>query len=267
MINTNISLPLNNKKIVITRSQDQILKVKTLFQNCGAKVYEFPTLIIDYPENLKPLDDALSEMEKFDWIVFSSVNGIKFLEKRLIKEGLTLKKFRDKTKIAVVGEKTAQYLISLGIEPDFIPPNFVADSLIAYFPMPVSGKYILLPRVQTGGRNVISEFLINEGALVKDVPTYESKCPDFIPKQTINAFQEKIIDAILFSSGKTVQNASFLLKKNFGKNFKLILDNIKIISIGPQTSIACQKYFGRVDRQADIYTFDGLLDATKKVLN
>ena len=91
---------------------------------------------------------------------------------------------------------------------------------------------------------------------------YESRCPESIPLETINAFQSKMIDAILFSSGKTVKNTAFLLQKYFGREWESILSEVKLFSIGPQTTLECQRNFGRVDKEADKYTFEGLLNAT-----
>ena len=110
--------------------------------------------------------------------------------------------------------------------------------------------------------NQVIENFLSRGALVKEVAAYESRCPESIPLETINALQRKTIDAILFSSGKTVKNTTFLLQKYFGSEWESILSEVKLFSIGPQTSMECQRNFGRVDKEADKYTFEGLLKAT-----
>jgi len=257
-----IKLPLQNRNIIITRSKGQISEVKTIFKNAGAFVFDLPALVIDYPDNITPLDKVIDQISKFDWIIFLSINGIKYLNKRLIDKGSSLKLCSHEFKIAVVGEKTAQYLSNAGINADYIPPNFIAESLVKYFPCPVKDLDILIPRVQSGGNNLIIENLLSRGALVTEVAAYESRCPESIPQETINALQSKIIDAILFSSGKTVKNTAFLLKKHFGREWESILSEVKLFSIGPQTTLECQRNFGRVDKEADKYTFEGLLKAT-----
>ena len=93
-----------------------------------------------------------------------------------------------------------------------------------------------------------------------EVAAYETRCPESIPTDTINAIANKKIDAIVFSSGKTVSNSSLLLEKEFGKEWLRFLDNAKFLTIGPQTSKICEKIFGRVDKEALKYTFEGLLD-------
>ena len=257
-----IKLPLQNKNIIITRAKDQISGAKIIFENAGAFIFDLPALMIDYPDNVTPLDKVIAQINKFDWIIFLSSNGIKYLEKRLLDKGSSLKKCSNNFNIAVVGEKTAQYLSNTGIVADYVPPEFIAESLVKNFPFPLKDLHILIPRVQSGGNNLIIENFLSRGALVKEVAVYESRCPESIPQETINALQSHRIDAILFSSGKTVKNTAFLLQNHFGRDWESILAAVKLISIGPQTSLECKRNFGRIDKEADIYTFEGLLEAT-----
>ena len=256
-----IKFPLQDKNIVITRAKDQISEAKKMFKNAGALVFDLPALVIDYPDDMTPLDKVIDQIITFDWIIFLSSNGIKYLNKRLLEKGLSLKTFSNEFKIAVVGEKTAQYLSNADITADYIPPDFIADSLVKHFPFSVKDLNILIPRVQSGGNDFIIDNFLSRGALVKEVATYESRCPELIPQETIYALESKIIDAILFSSGKTVKNTAFLLRKHFGGEWKSILCEVKLVSIGPQTTLECQRNFGRVDKEADKYTFEGLLKA------
>ena len=253
-------LPLDKKKIIITRSKEKISDVKKLFINKGAQIFDFPAINIGYPDDLNPLDDALSEINDFHWIIFSSSNAIKFVDERLRNLSSSLKQCSKKIKIAVVGEKTALTLIELGIEADFVPPEFVAESLIENFPISGYGLRILLPRVQTGGRNLIADEFRNSGSRVVEVAAYETRCPESIPQETINAIASRNIDAMVFSSSKIVANSALLLEKEFGEEWLTWLDDVKILTIGPQTSKTCEKIFGRVDREAIKYTFEGLLD-------
>ena len=257
-----IILPLQDRRIIITRAKDQISDSKIIFKNAGALVFDLPALIVDYPDDLTSLDKVIDQINKFDWIIFLSSNGIKYLNKRLVDKGSSLKTCSNEFKIAVVGEKTAQYLSSTGVVADYIPPDFMAESLVKHFPSSVKDLHILIPRVQSGGNNLIIENLLSRGAMVQEVAVYESRCPDSIPLETINAFKSKTIDAILFSSGKTVKNTAFLLQKHFGRELESILREVKLFSIGPQTTSECQRNFGRVDKEADKYTFEGLLKAT-----
>jgi len=262
-----VEFPLYQKNIIITRSKDKISDVKKLFIRKGAQIFDFPAIYAGYPDDLNPLDEALREINDFHWIIFSSSNGIKFVDERLRKLNTSLKECAKKIKIAVVGEKTSLSLAELGILPDFVPPEFVAESLIENFPISGYGLRVFLPRVQTGGRNLIADEFRNSGARVVEVAAYETRCPDSIPPETINAILNKKVDAMVFSSGKTVLNSAFLLEKEFGEQWLTFLENVKLLTIGPQTSKTCKKVFGRVDREAFKYTFEGLLDAAIDTFN
>ena len=262
-----LDLPLHQKNIIITRSKDKISEIKNLFTNKGAKIYDFPAIIVGLPDDLNPLDDALNEIYDFHWIIFSSSNGIKFVDERLRMLNTSLKECSKKLKIAAVGEKTCLTLSELGIDADFVPPEFVAESLIENFPISGYGLRVFIPRVQSGGRNIIANEFRNSGARVVEVAAYETRCPDSIPEETINAISKSQIDAIVFSSGKTVSNSALLLEKELGKNWLSSIDNVKLLAIGPQTSKTCKKIYGRVDKQALKYSFEGLLEAAIDIFN
>ncbi len=179
----------------------------------------------------------------------------------------SLKECSIKTKIAVVGEKTAKTLDDFGIKADFIPPEYVAESLIDNFPISGYGLRVFLPRVQTGGRDLIADEFRKAGSRVFEVAAYETRCPDSIPEDTMNVISNRKVDAFIFSSGKTVSNSAFLLEKELGKEWLKFLDHPKLLTIGPQTSKVCKEIFGRVDRQAQKYTFEGLLDEVINIFN
>ena len=208
-----VDLPLDQRNIIITRSKEGISDVKAIFKSKGAQVYDFPAISIGDPDDLNPLDDALNEINQFHWIIFSSSNGIKFVDKRLRYFNKSLKECSKKTKIAVVGEKTAKTLDEFGIKADFVPPEFVAESLIDNFPISGYGLRVFLPRVQTGGRDLIADEFRKAGARVFEVAAYETRCPDSIPKLTVDVISGRKVDAIIFSSGKTVSNSALLLEK------------------------------------------------------
>ena len=253
--------PLLGKKIIITRAQEQNSVAHQLFMNNGAEVLDLPSLIIGPPDDWKPLDEALKKIVTFNWIIFSSANGVKNVEARLNKIDLSLSNISEKVKIASVGRKTANSLKAIDVKISFVPPKFIADSLIEYFPERAKGLKIFIPRVQTGGRSILSEFFNSKGSEVIEVAAYESFCPKEIPQKTIDALNSKNIDIIAFTSGKTVKNTSTLLKKYFGNNWLKIIENIKIVSIGPQTSISCSKILRKIDKEAEPHDLDGLLKA------
>ena len=259
--------PLKGKRVVITRSQDQQAEAKIIFSNAGANVLDLPALVIGPPTDWSYLDNALLNINDFDWVVFSSSNGVNSVEKRLQTHGNSLSTNVKNFKIASVGKKTAFTLNRLGIQCDFIPPEFVAESLIENFPFSNKRNSILLPRVESGGRSFLSKSFREAGCKVLEVPAYQSSCPDQIPADTLEAFESNKIDAISFTSGKTVVHTCKLLKHYFGSKWKTKILDIKIISIGPQTSLMCKKYFDRVDEEAKPYDLEGLTNACIKSFN
>ena len=252
-------LPLTDRTILVTRSVSQSSQFTQLLEAQGATVIEMPTLEIGAPSSWRDLDKAIARLDEFDWLVLTSTNGVDAFFKRL-KTQTGDESPSCNIKIAVVGEKTAQRLQQLGISADFVPPKFVADSLAANFPEPLSGLRILFPRVESGGREALVKEFTNQGAKVREVAAYESRCPAAIAPQALQALRSRSIDIITFASSKTVQHFCQLLQQA-DDNWQTYLENICIASIGSQTSESCQKLLGRVDIEAVEFTLNGLTAA------
>ena len=259
-----IPSPLKDKTILVTRAVEQSSQFSQLLQEVGAKVLEMPTLAIHPPSSWSELDLAINSLNQFDWLILTSANGVDYFFNRL----RTLKKdARDLAgvKIAVVGKKTASSLQKWGLIADYIPADFIADALVLNFPETLLGKKILFPRVETGGREILVQELSHQGAEVIEVPAYQSGCPEKIDPQVWQALQAKTIDTITFASSKTVQNFVTLVNQALGfyphLSLELLLNNVRIASIGPQTSKTCSELLGRVDVEAKEYTLEGLVEA------
>ena len=253
--------PLQHRCVVVTRAASQQGEARRLFEAAGARVLDLPALVIGPPDSWGPLDDALAELEDFHWLVFSSANGVEAVEARLERIGSNLADRPRGVKIAAVGASTASRLERLGAPADFVPPAFVADSLIEHFPVSGWGLRLLLPRVQSGGRTHLGEAFATAGARVVEVAAYESRCPQELPLATAAALRAGQVDALTFSSGKTVQHTCALLERSFGSDWRAALDEVALISIGPQTSVRCMELLGRVDAEADPHDLHGLVRA------
>ncbi|MBD1942010.1 uroporphyrinogen-III synthase, partial [Coleofasciculus sp. FACHB-712] len=252
----NSSQPLAGKTILVTRAAGQSGEFCVRLQEEGATVIEMPTLEITPPSSWEELDNAIAHLSDFDWLILTSSNGVDYFFERLEAQNQDARALAG-VKIAVVGKKTAQSLKQHGLQPDFIPPDFVADSLIEYFPEPLERKKILFPRVETGGREVLVKELTVQGAEVIEVAAYQSQCPKAIAPAALDALQRQVVDVITFASSKTVQFFGQLV----GEIDKLPLQGVCIASIGPQTSKTCLSLLGRVDVEAPEYTLDGLTQA------
>ena len=258
-----MSSPLINRTVVVTRAANQQGEAKRLLEAEGARVLDLPALVIGPPDDWGPLDDALDELEDFHWLVFSSANGVQAVEQRLQRRGSCLARRPDSLKIAAVGRKTAALLDGLGAPADFVPPRFVADSLIENFPVSGFGLRMLLPRVQSGGRTLLADVFAEAGVRVVEVAAYESRCPETMPEPTAEAIAADDVDVICFSSGKTASHSAQLLLQRFGERWSEHIATVKLISIGPQTSQSCHEHFGRVDAEADPHDLDGLVAACR----
>ncbi len=263
-------LPLANKTILVTRSVGQSSQFTELLTSSGATVIEMPTLEIGPPSSWDALDHAIAHLSDFHWLILTSSNGIDYFFERLLAQGKDARTLT-KIKIAVVGEKTAQSLKEHSLQADFIPPDFVADSLVANFPEELTGKKVLFPRVESGGREVLLQEFTAKGAEVVEVAAYQSYCPSSIPPSAELALQSGIVDVVTFASSKTVQFFYQIIKRVFSENSEdteslvaNFLEGVCIASIGPQTSKTCRSLFGRVDLEAEEYTLEGLTQALIK---
>ncbi len=250
--------PLGGKTILITRAASQSSEFTELLAETGAKVLEMPALEIREPSTWEPLDQAIATLETFDWLILTSANGVEYFFQRLETLGKDVRAL-GKLKIAVVGKKTEKFLRQHGLKADYIPPDFIADSLVENFPDSLQNQKILFPRVETGGRKILVQELAQQGAQVIEVPAYESGCPRQIPAAVWQALEAQTIDLVTFASSKTVRNFWQLIQQQGGD--LALLKSLKIASIGPQTSQTCLELFQRVDLEAEVYTLEGLRDA------
>ena len=265
LVMMNPEMSLINKKIIITRAQEQTSEAHKVFRNNGAEVFDLPSLVIGPPDDWGPLDEVLHEIDTFDWIIFSSANGVRNVEERMKQIDLSLSRISKTIQIAAVGRKTASFLTDMNVKISFVPPSFVADSLIEYFPQNQKGLKLFIPRVQTGGRSIISDSFKLNGAEVTEVAAYESSCPENIPQKTIDALNSGKIDIIVFTSSKTVINTVTLLEKHFCEKWLQLIEKIKIVSIGPQTSNTCEKLIRKPDKEAFPHDLDGILKSCLEI--
>jgi len=198
------SLPLTGTTVLVTRSAGQSTAFRDRLEQVGATVAEMPALEISPPSSWSDLDRAIADLDSYHWLILTSSNGVDYFLDRLLTQGKDTRHLAG-IKIAVVGKKTAASLAQRGLQPDFIPPNFVADSLVAAFPEPVAGKNILFPRVETGGREVLVAEFTAAGANVAEVAAYQSGCPKKIDPAIANLLQQGQVDVITFASSKTVK--------------------------------------------------------------
>ena len=168
--------PLTGRKILITRARDQAAVFATSLVDLGAEVIEFPTIEIVPPLRWKELDQAIDQLESYDWLIFTSANGVNFFWQRLIEKGKD-RRLPSALKVCAIGPATAYQLKEKGIEVDYTPKEFVAEAILKGFEKTMlKGKRILLARAKEA-RDVLPKGLRKMGAKVDVVETYRTVKP------------------------------------------------------------------------------------------
>jgi len=234
--------PLFGKRIVVTRAREQASELKRLFEESGATVIQFPTIEIAPPESYESLDQAIDE--RFDWLVFTSTNGVSAFFERLFAKGEDVRALAG-TRIACVGETTAAALRSRGIVPDLVPDKFMSTALIPHFDADLHRVRIAVIRAAEGRDEFIEE-MRRRGAEVHLAVAYRT-----VPVAA-NAGELHDIDVVTFTSASTVDNF-FATNPNVG-------DAI-LASIGPTTSDALRRHGRQPDIEASTASIQALHDA------
>ncbi|PZO49706.1 MAG: uroporphyrinogen-III C-methyltransferase [Phormidesmis priestleyi] len=256
-------LALVGKTILTTRATSQASQFNQMLVAKGASVVDFPALEIRAPKSWRQVDEAIARIHQFDWLILTSANAVNYFLDRLLHQGKDFRVLAD-LKIAVVGKKTEAYLRQRGLMADFVPPSFVADSLIEHFPVNPAGLKLLFPRVEQGGREVLVTTMTAKGAVVTEVAAYESACPETIPLAAKLALESQAVDVMTFASSKTVRHFAEMMAQAFGAEWLDLLKGCAIASIGPQTSKDCRELLGKVTFEAKEYTLAGLVSGLEE---
>jgi len=233
--------PLFGKRIVVTRAREQASELKRLFEESGATVIQFPTIEIAPPSSYESLDAAVDE--RFDWLVFTSVNGVTAFFDRLFAKGKDVRALAG-AKVACVGETTAAALRTHDIAPDLIPDKFMSSALIPHFEADLHGIRMAVIRAAEGRDEFIEE-MRHRGAEVHIAVAYRT-----VPV-ALHADELHDIDVVTFTSASTVDN--FFSKTN--------IDDALLASIGPTTSDAIRKHGRQPDIESPAASIQSLHDA------
>jgi uroporphyrinogen III methyltransferase/synthase len=140
--------PLFGKSIVVTRAREQASSFLAGLRELGANCIEFPTIEIAPPDDWAPLDDAINKIRDYNWLIFTSVNGVKFFFKRLLENKKDVRALGE-IKVCAIGPKTADAVKGYGIMPDMVPPEYRAEAVIEEFrKLKRDNLKILLPRAK-----------------------------------------------------------------------------------------------------------------------
>jgi uroporphyrinogen III methyltransferase/synthase len=249
--------PLLGKRVVVTRARKQASDLVKRLTDMGAECLEYPTIEIVPTEDSTPLDDAIAGITGYDWLVFTSVNGVKFFFDRLFKNGKDARALGN-IKIATIGPATSKQVEQYGLVSDIIPETYRAESILnAFTDIDIKGKKVLLPRAD-GARPILPVEMEKMGARVDEIITYRARPVTDKADHLISCLEEKSIDLVTFTSSSTVTNFNALLPR---ERFKELMDGITVASIGPVTTDTARELGFDVHLTAGEYTIPGLCEA------
>lgn len=251
--------PLFGQTVAVTRTRQQSSDLSERLAELGASVIEAPTIELSPPADWGPVDDALRSIGRYDWVVFTSANGVSYTKRRLLALGLDVRAFGS-AKIAAVGDATAAAVgRELCLSVDLCPARFVAEALADALVSRgvVRGGRFLLLRADIA-RPVLVERLVRDGAAeVRDVAVYETKPVASLPPPLLDALAAGELTWITFTSSSTVKNFVDLL----GLDYRQKLAGVKFASIGPITTATLRELGLEPTVQADNSDLDDLVSA------
>jgi uroporphyrinogen III methyltransferase/synthase len=251
-------LPLFGKRVLITRPEGQSDEMARLLRDAGADPLEVPAVQIVPPADHAPLDTAARSLAQYDWVVFTSSNGVRFFFAALAAAGLDARAF-GKAKLAAVGPATSDALAAHGLRADVVPAEHrgegVAEAILAQGP--VTGLRVLLPRAEVA-REVLPDSLRAGGAQVTVVTAYRTLPA---PAEHFEALRAELeagrVHAVTFTSSSTVER----LVQGLGDGARELLARTCIAAISPITAAALAKLGLSANVVASEYTAPGLVAA------
>ena len=256
------SKPLFGKRIVVTRARAQASGFAELLESYGAQTIQFPTIEIQPILENPALDEAITHLGDYDWIIFTSVNAVEIFYSRLRKSGADVRSF-GKAQICAVGSKTVEALNKIGICADFVPSQS-RGSVIADEMENLEGKYVLLPCAKIAPDD-LPKGLREKEAVVHTVPIYDTVKTEGKGRE---ALEKEIIDGkinmVTFTSSSTVANFVDMFDQHRPDDF---LAKVGIAVIGPSTTAAVKQYGLAVDVMPNTASVEALAEEIVRFYN
>ncbi|MGA2035463.1 MAG: uroporphyrinogen-III synthase, partial [Thermoguttaceae bacterium] len=238
-------------RVLVTRPREQVQELRRRLEELGAAVLEQPAITISDPPDFSPVDTALARLDQYDWLVFSSGNGVRFFLERLLQSGGDLRRL-GRVQLAAIGPGTAAELERFHLRADLIPEQYRAESLAAALVARASAGRFLLIRA-SNGRQVLPEQLQAAGAAVDQVVAYCSSEVRTSDPQVAAALAAGQIDWVTVTSSAIARSLASL----FGADLR----QAKLASISPITSGVLRELGFEPSAEARQYTMSGLVEA------
>lgn len=254
---------LAGRTVVITRARTQAAEFVTVLESYGARVLLCPTIEIAEPESYERLDEAVGHLYGYDWIIFTSVNGVDYFLRRLETRGQQIDELDD-LRICAIGDATAERLTSARVHVDVIPDEFKAEGVYAALERYVGGGEglqglnFLIPRAAVA-RDYLPSALEQAGARCDVVTAYRTVQPDGLDRGRVSAMLAGgAADCIAFTSSSTVRNLAQLFDTH---NLRDVLSGVAIACIGDITAKTATEYGLLTDIQPSEFTVSALARA------
>jgi len=249
--------PLDGRTIVVTRAAEQASAFSALLRADGARVIEAPTIVIEPPESWAPLDAALADLGRFTWAIFTSVNGVGMVDRRLSASCRAWSEFGG-VRVAAIGPATAAALESHAVRAEVVPGEYRAEGLIERLRGRVgAGDRVLLPRAAET-RDVLVRELGRLHAEVIEVAAYRTRQPLEVSGALRAALAGGEVDAVTFTSSSTARNFARLFTDDERRAW---FAGVTVASIGPITAATAAEHGFATTVMPSDYTIPALARA------
>jgi uroporphyrinogen-III synthase len=250
--------PLAGKRVVITRAAEQAQELAARLEQHGAEVLLLPTLSFQAAQNSAQLDEAIRGLSRFDWILFTSRNAVRFFCERCRALGLDPPSgYTARPQIAAVGPATAEAARQQGIRVARVASRFLGQGLVEDLRSDLAGAKILLPR-SNRAREELPVALRSLGALVTEVVAYETGVPAAPDRKLLDRILVGEVDAVTFTSPSAFEH---FLEMAGAEQLRKVAGSLALAAIGPVTAAAIREAGFAVDIEAEESTADGLTAA------
>lgn len=251
---------LFGRRIIVTRTREQASELVAGLEENGASCYECATIHIEPVDDYHILDEALERIDEYHWILFTSLNGVKYFFKRLYAKGLDARDLKGPD-IGAVGKSTADLLSQYGVNADLIPPVFTGEGLAeSLLDQGVEGRNVLIPRAAEG-RELLPETLRGAGAQVTIAPIYRNLPPGGRRDELRAELESGEVDMVTFTSSSTVRNFLTMVDAADQEDLLRLMSGVSISAIGPITAKTVTDSGLKVDVQPQQHTIEAMIKA------
>ncbi len=249
--------PLKGRTIVVTRARAQAQRFVQLLEAAGARVLQAPTIVIEPPASWEPLDTALAALDSFTWLIFTSVNGVAMVDRRLVARGIPWAALARK-RVAAIGPATADALAEHGVRVEAVPAEYRAEGLVERLRAVLGpADRVLLPRAKDT-RDILVVELRRLGVSVTEVPAYQTRRVEDGVVRLREALASGNVDAVTFTSSSTARNFAEQFSEDERSAWR---GKTAVASIGPITAATAAEYGLATDVMPTEYTIPALARA------